>query len=100
MVDLIDELKDEIRSGNAETTLAKLEQVEMGIRTNIDLLNKVLAPAILTELHKMLVEHLGVNHRHMQLRRRVPVAKTRAMLFLKAMIVGVNHCESMVQKGN
>ncbi len=100
MVDLIEELKTEIRSGNAETTLAKLEQVEMGIRTNAELLNEVLAPATLTGLHAMLVENLGVNQRHMQLRRRVPVAKTRGMLFVKAMIVGVKHCESMVQKGN
>ena len=100
MVDLIDELKDEIRNKDADKSLAMLEKVEMGMRTDIDLLNKFLSPATITELQAMLVEHLSVNQRHMQLRRRVPVAKTRAMLFVKAMIVGVKHCESMVQKGN
>jgi glycerophosphoryl diester phosphodiesterase len=97
MVALVEKLKEDILVG-AEETLATLEEIEANVTRDIELLNEILSPPVITELHEMLVDHLKVNQRQMRLRRRVPVAKTRALLFVKAMIVGVKHCESMVQK--
>lgn len=52
-------------------------------------------PPIITELHKLIVEHMGVNQKNMQLRRRIDNRKRRAQLFLQAMMNGI----SMVNTG-
>lgn len=99
MVDLIQELRERATDGDAYGSLETLEKIEIEMRTDRALLKEVLSPPVLTEMHNLLAEELGVNRKHMQVRRRVEQPKTRAMLFVKAMIVGVKHCESMVQKG-
>ena len=99
MVNLIDEMRNHVNDGDAYKSLETLEKIEIEIRTNPELLKEILSPPVLTELHTMLAEKLKVNRKHMQVRRRVEQPKTRGMLFVKAMIVGVKHCESMVQKG-
>jgi hypothetical protein len=99
MVNLVDELRERAGSGDAYGSLETLEKIEIEIRSNPELLKEVLSPPVLTELHNLLVEKLNVNRKHMQIRKRVTQPKTRGMLFVKAMIVGVKHCESMVQKG-
>jgi hypothetical protein len=99
MVNLVDELRERTNAGDAYGSLETLEKIEIEIRTNPELLKEILSPPVLTELHETLEEKLGVNRRHMQVRKRVTQPKTRGMLFVKAMIVGVKHSESMVSKG-
>ena len=100
MVAIIEKLKADILDNNAEAVLEDLEQLEAESRSNAEVMKAILSPPVITEIHKMLVEHLGVNQRFMQIRRGNHTPKSRAVLFIMAMKVGVNKSESMVQKGN
>ena len=87
----IDKLKESILSKDKKAVLESLEQLREEIIVNDDTMSLITAPASITELHEMLVEHLSVNQRLMQLKNRVPNRKKRAMLFVQTMINGVNY---------
>ena len=57
--------------------------------TDEDISNEILDPKIITNLHELLIEHLEVAPRTMQLNRRFPNANTRAVMFARAMRNGI-----------
>jgi len=86
-----DILKEVIQKKSKSQTLMVLDSM-------IDNLDEFLAveitqPAVITELHELLVEHLEVNPRAMQLKHRVPARQRRALLFLRAMRSAVDRVE-------
>jgi len=99
MVAIIEKLKTNILDNNAEAVLEDLEQLEAEARSDGTVMKAVLSPPVITELHELLEEHLGVNRRLMQIRRGNHSPKSRAILFIMAMKMGVSKSESMVQKG-
>lgn len=88
MTTKIDILKEVIEKGSKNQTLMVLDS----ILENLDdeMIRMIVDPETITELHAMLVEHLGVNPQAMKLRQRVSLRNRRAMLFLQAMRNGVN----------
>lgn len=86
----IDVLKQLILKNEKQPVIEYMEALKSECLTTVELSNTVTTPVVITELHKMLVEHMGVNQRAMQLRNRIPNTTRRAMLFLQAMINGVN----------
>lgn len=87
----IDILKEVIEKGSKNQTLMVLDN----ILENLDdeLAREIVDPAVITELHAMLIEHLSVNPQAMKLKNRVPLRMRRAMLFLHAMRNAVNKVE-------
>jgi len=88
---LLENLKEKIEEGNAEKALVAIDLVIEKIPDDGDLMTEILSPAIITELHELLIEHLEVAPRAMQLNRRFPNSKTRAVMFAKAMRNGITH---------
>lgn len=86
----IDALKQLILKNEKQPVVEYMEVLKNECLTTVELANTVTTPVVITELHKMLVEHMGVNQRAMQLKNRVPNTTRRATLFLQAMINGVN----------
>ena len=82
---------EKIETGDANKALAALdliiEKIEAG--SDDDLRNEILNPTIITNLHELLIEHLEVAPRSMQLNRRFPNTDTRALMFAKAMRNGI-----------
>jgi len=99
MVAIIEKLKANILDNDAEAVLEDLEQLEAEARSHVEVLKTILSPPVITEIHKMLVENLGVNQRFMQIRRGNHTPKSRAVMFIRGMKIGVGKSESMVQKG-
>ena len=91
MTTKIDILKEVIEKGSKSQTLMVLDN--MMEHLDDDLARSVVDPEIITNLHQMLIEHLGVNPKAMKLKSRVPTRMRRAMLFLRAMRNGVNKVE-------
>ena len=92
MTTKIDILKEVIEKGSKNQTLMVLESLEKNL--DDDETVKALAdPAVISNLHNMLEEHLGVNRRAMQLKARAINRKRRALLFLRAMQNGVKKLE-------
>lgn len=88
----IDTLKDAILSKNKDLVISELSSIKSQIENNTgDLAQLIVSPAVITELHNMLIDNLGVVRRTMQLRARVPHPHRRALLFVQAMINGVNY---------
>ena len=88
---LLENLKEKIEEGNADKALVAIDLVIEKIPSDGDLMTEILSPAIITNLHKLLIEHLDVAPRAMQLNRRFPNSKTRAVMFAKAMRNGIVH---------
>ena len=88
---LLENFKEKIEEGDAEKALAALDLVIEKLPDDGDLITEILSPAIITELHELLIEHLAVPPRAMQLNRRFPNSKTRAVMFAKAMHNGISH---------
>ena len=89
---LIENFIEKIETGDAEKALAALDLIIEKIETgDEDLRNEILNPEIITNLHSLLIEHLNVVPRSMQLNRRFPNANTRAIMFAKAMRNGIVH---------
>jgi hypothetical protein len=88
---LLENLKEKIEEGNADKSLIAIDLVIEKLPSDVDLTNEILSPAIITELHELLIEHLEVAPRAMQLNRRFPNSKTRAVMFAKAMRNGIVH---------
>ena len=87
----IDQVKAEIQSKDKVRALAALISLQEDLLQDDELSVQVCMPVVITELHSLLTEELGVNPRLMQLRGRQPIAKKRAYLFAQAMINGVNY---------
>lgn len=88
----IQTVKDAILSKDVDATKVALSGLKEAIEKGDDnLALELTVPAVITELHQMLVEHLGVNQRLMQLRVKVPHRRKRAILFSQAMLNGVNY---------
>jgi len=87
---MLDDLKAAIRSGDKDKTrelLASLqEEISLG---HSDLIAEITTPAVITELHSLLNENLGVPPRAMMVKGRVTSRRSRAALFCKAMRSGV-----------
>lgn len=93
MTTKIDMLKEVIEKGSKNQTLMVLDSL-------IDNMDEFVAaqitdPTVITELHEMLIEHLGVQPNAMKLKKRVPTRVRRAMLFLRAMRNGVSKVEEL-----
>lgn len=88
---LLEYFKEKIEEGDAEKAIAAIDMVHEKLQTDPELVKEVLDPAIITELHALLIEHLDVAPRAMQLNRRFPNANTRAVMFVKAMRNGLQH---------
>ena len=88
---LLENLKEKIEEGNADKALVAIDLVIEKIPTDADLMTEILSPVIITEFHKLLIEHLEVAPRAMQLNRRFPNSRTRAVMFAKAMRNGIVH---------
>ena len=87
----VDMLKEVIEKGSKNQTLMVLDNLIEHF--DDDLAKEIADPSVISELHDMLVEHLGVLPRAMKLKARVPLRNRRAMLFLRAMRNGVNKVE-------
>ena len=88
---LLENLKEKIEEGDADKALVAIDLVIEKLPTDGDLMTEILSPAIITELHELLIEHLEVSPRAMQLNRRFPNSRTRAVMFAKAMRNGISH---------
>lgn len=87
----IDKVKNAIVSQDRELVIEALLNLQAEVLITTDVAVELTQPVCITELHEMLVEHLGVNQRLMRLRTRQPNLKRRAHLFAQAMINGVNY---------
>jgi len=87
----LDILREVIRKGSKNQTLMVLDSIIDTI--DEDMAKLIVDPSVISELHELLVEHLGVNPRAMKLKGRVALRMRRAMLFLRAMRNGVSKVE-------
>ena len=88
---LIENFIEKIETGDAEKALVAIELMVEAATTDDDLAAEIITPAIITNLHELLIEHLSVVPRAMQLNRRFPNRKIRAVMFSRAMRNGINH---------
>ena len=90
---LVETLKSSIESNDKEGVILVLDKLEEQVaqKNNAELVKWVTEPQNITELHRMLIEHMNVIPRAMMLKTRVPNRYRRAFLFIKAMKNGVNH---------
>lgn len=87
---MFDELKEAIRSKEAEKARDLLQEMEEKVATgDMEVTNGVTQPSEITELHNLLTEHLGVPPRTMMVKGRITSRRGRAMLFCKAMRIGL-----------
>lgn len=87
----IDMLKEVIEKGSKNQTLMVLDNILENL--DAELAKEITDPSVISELHNMLVEHLGVQPNAMKLKSRVALRMRRAMLFLRAMRSGVSKVE-------
>ncbi len=85
----IQKLKETILTKDSAAVLAALGELKNAINGNDALVDEITNPTVITELHNMQVEQLGVHPRMMMLRTRVPGRVRRAVLFVQAMENGV-----------
>lgn len=86
----IEDLKQGIKSGNKDQVITMMETFKQECLTSEQLHILITMPVVITELHQLLVQHMDVHPKTMQLRKRVQNTRRRAILFLQAMINGVN----------
>ena len=87
---IIDQLKDFIKSDDKDSTLKLMAEMQQDCLGEGDLFLVVTHPPVITELHRLLIDHMGVHPKAMMLKRRIDNRKKRAYLFMQAMINGVN----------
>lgn len=91
---LIDSLERTARTDDADAVMEVLTESYQAVLDNDqELINTITDPRVITSLHERLIERLGVNPRAMQLKRRVPARKQRALFFIKAMQNGVRRVQ-------
>ena len=88
---LIENFIEKIETGDSQKALDAVDLIIDKIGADTDLIAEICDPTIITNLHAQLIEHLDVTPRAMQLNRRFPNAKTRALMFSKAMRNGIQH---------
>ena len=88
---LIENFIEKIETGDSQKSLDAIDLIIEKLDSDVDLVAEILNPAIITNLHELLIEHLGVAPRAMQLNRRFANPGVRALMFSKAMRNGVNH---------
>lgn len=88
---IIDELKDLILKKDKAEVLSCLEKIQNVVLDDDDLSGEITTPAVLTELHTLLIQHMDVAPKNMRLRNRIPNRKRRAFLFVQAMKNGVTY---------
>lgn len=84
-------LKEVIQKKSKEQTLLVLDNIETHL--NDEMVVEITTPAVITSLHELLIEHLNVVPHAMKLRKRVPLRRQRALLFVRAMKNGVSKSE-------
>jgi len=88
---LIENLIEKLELEDADKSLAAIDLIIEALPTDNDLAAEVTDPTIITKLHELLIEHLEVSPRAMQLTRRFPNQGTRAVMFARAMRNGISH---------
>ena len=88
-VSTISLLRGQILQSNATEVLSLLGNLREELNNNSALVQELTTPAVISELHRLLVEHLKVDPRAMMLKTRVPGRVRRAVLFVQAMENGV-----------
>lgn len=88
---LIENLIEKIELEDADKSLAAIDLIIEALPTDTDLQVEITDPATITNLHQLLIDHLEVAPRAMQLTRRFPNQGTRAVMFARAMRNGINH---------
>lgn len=91
---LIDELERTARTDDPHAVMACLEQCYQAVLENdMELINTIIEPRVITSLHQRLIERLNIPPRAMMLKKRVPPKKQRALMFIKAMQNGVRRAQ-------
>jgi len=85
----IEKIKQSIAEKDKEKTITLFEELQAEMATDEDSVMSITSPRVITELHEMLIGHLGVHPRAMLLKARVPNRSRRANLFVQAMINGI-----------
>jgi len=88
---LIENFIEKIETGNGEKALEAVDLILEKLGSDVDLINEICDPTIITNLHQQLIDHLNVAPRAMQLNRRFPNSGVRALMFTKAMRNGILH---------
>jgi len=88
---LIENLIEKIELEDADKSLAAMDLILEALPTDTDLQIEITDPATITNLHQLLIDHLNVAPRAMQLTRRFPNQGTRAVMFARAMRNGISH---------
>jgi len=88
---LIENFIEKIETGDGGKALEAVDLILEKLGDDVDLITEICDPAIITNLHAKLIEHLDVAPRAMQLNRRFPNAGVRALMFTKAMRNGISH---------
>ena len=86
---LIEDLKTHATAKDMEGAKATLLEMRTTVLQDKVLIGEIVQPAIISELHNLLIENFGVNTRAMQLKARVPRTASRALLFVRAMENGL-----------
>lgn len=89
----LNELANAINDKNITETKVALATLHDMALSNAALVKWIIVPANITDLHKRLIESLDVAPRMMQLRKRIPQYRKRAVFFVKAMQNGVNRLD-------
>ena len=88
---LIENFVEKIETEDAEKALEAIDLIIEALGNDTDLIAEIVDPTIITNLHQLLINHLSVVPRAMQLNRRFPNAGMRAVMFSKAMRNGIVH---------
>lgn len=85
------QLLDAVSNKNLAEAKEALVAMENSIKAkDMEMIQDITQPAVITDLHKKLIETFGVNNRAMMLKNRVPLRNNRALLFVKAMQNGLS----------
>jgi len=85
----IEAVKSAILTKDREKTVEALTALQLALPNDEESIARIIMPVVITELHQMLIDNLGVHPRAMLLKARVPNKNRRANLFVQAMINGV-----------
>lgn len=88
---LIENFIEKIETGDSQKSLDAIDLIIEKLDSDMDLITEILNPVTITNLHALLIEHLDVAPRAMQLNRRFANPGVRALMFTKAMRNGVQH---------
>lgn len=88
---LIENFIEKIETEDGEKALEAIDLIIEALGNDADLVKEIVDPTIITNLHQLLIDHLDVVPRAMQLNRRFPNAGTRAVMFSRAMRNGIVH---------